>query len=181
VETALVIVLEDAEPFDAVRREFAVETCELGIPFHVTLLYPFAPHDELTDAVLEAARSFFATREPFDLELTRLAQWPLVVYAVPEPDALLREWMQALFALFPQWPPYGGEHADVVPHATLGEDVDAPRVFPEIERRVGALLPTRYRIETASLLEEFAPDRWRERERFPLGPPDDESLRLSQA
>jgi len=169
VETALVIVLEDAEPFDEVRREFAVETFELGIPFHVTLLYPFAPHDQLTDAVREAARSFFAAREPFDLELTRLAQWPVVVYAVPEPGRLLREWMQALFALFPQWPPYGGEHAEVVPHATLGEDVDASQVFPEIERRLGGLLPVRYRIETASLLEEFAPDRWREGERFPLG------------
>lgn len=163
------IALEDAEPFDEVRREFAVETFRLGIPFHVTLLSPFARHDELTDAVLQAARSFFATREPFDLELTRLAQWPLVVYAVPEPDALLREWMHALFALFPQWPPYGGEHAEVVPHATLGADVDAPRVFPEIERRLGGLLPARYRIDAVSLLEESKPNRWRERERFPLG------------
>jgi hypothetical protein len=38
MNTALAIVLDDAEPFDAVRREFAVEAVALGIPFHITLL-----------------------------------------------------------------------------------------------------------------------------------------------
>jgi 2'-5' RNA ligase len=168
VESALVIVLEDAAPFDDVRREFAVETFALGVPFHVTLLYPFAPSAELTSEVIGEARSFFAARAPFELELTRLASWPRVVYAVPEPEVVLRECMRGLFTLFPHWPPYGGEHADVVPHATLGEDIDAATVFPVIEQRVGGLLPVQYPIDTVSLLEEVAPDRWRERERFPL-------------
>jgi 2'-5' RNA ligase len=169
VQTALVIVLDDAQPFDDVRRDFAVETFAQGIPFHVTLLYPFAPRDQLTGELLRELRSFFAARKPFSFELARLAAWPRVVYAVPEPDDELRACMSALFERFPQWPPYGGEFTDVVPHATLGEDVDAAAVFPEIDRRVAGHLPRRCQARDVTLLEEFAPKRWRERARFPFG------------
>jgi 2'-5' RNA ligase len=171
VETALVIVLEDAQPFDEVRREFAVETLGRGIPFHVTLLYPFAPREQLTNALLADVRAFFAERPPFEFALTHVAAWPRVVYAVPRPERALRECMQALFVRFPAWPPYDGAHTDMVPHATLGEDVDAARVVGEIERRVAAHLPRRYKPDAATLLEEFAPDKWRARERFPFGAP----------
>jgi 2'-5' RNA ligase len=169
VETALVIVLEDAEAFDEVRREFAVDTFACGIPLHVTLLYPFAPREELTPALLDDVRSFFAAQKPFEFELTRVASWPDVVYAVPEPDDTLRECMRALFERFPQWPPYGGVHEEVVPHATLGEEIDAASAFAEIERRVAPHLPRRCQAQDVALLEEFTPNRWRERERFPLG------------
>src|SRR3954453_11811690 len=168
MESALVIVLDDAEPFDAVRREFAVQTFEQGIPFHVTLLYPFAPREELSEELLAALRSFFAAWPPFEFDLARIAAWPDVVYAVPEPDADLRGCMEALFRLFPQWPPYGGAHDDVIPHATLGEEVDEAAVFPEIERRVAPHLPRRCQARDVALLEEYEPNRWRERERFPL-------------
>jgi len=169
LESALALVLDDPEPFDAVRRDFAAATVARGIPFHLTLLYPFASHHDLTDSVLADTRSFFATRPPLEFTLTHISVWPRVVYAVPEPEAALRECMRALFARFPAWPPYGGLHPDVVPHATLGEDVDAARVLPEVERRLAACLPRPCKAEEATLLEEFALDRWRERERFPFG------------
>ncbi|MFL5917185.1 MAG: 2'-5' RNA ligase family protein [Gaiellaceae bacterium] len=162
-------MIDGAEPFDEVRRDFAVEAVALGIPFHVTLLYPFAPREALTDDLLADTRAFFAGHEPFDFELTRIAAWPRVVYAVPEPDAALRACMQELFARFPQWPPYGGVHTEVVPHATLAEEVDAAAVRDEIERRLAPHLPHRCQTRDVALLEEFAPDRWRERRRFPLG------------
>jgi hypothetical protein len=56
----------------------------------------------------------------------------------------------------------------VVPHATLGEEVDAAAVRDEIERRVAPLLPRRCQARDVALLEEFEPGSWRERERFPL-------------
>jgi 2'-5' RNA ligase len=168
VETALAIVLDDAEPFDAVRRDFAVETFELGIPFHVTLLYPFAPREELSDQLVRDVGAFFAEWPPLEFALVRIAAWPDVVYAAPEPDAELRKLMGALFARFPQWPPYGGIHEEVIPHATLGEEVDAERVRPGVARRLAPHLPHRCQAQDVSLLEEYEPRRWRERERFPL-------------
>src|SRR6476469_9936002 len=105
METALGIVIDDAGPFDAMRRDYAAETFALGIPFHVTLLYPFAPREELSEDLLADARSFFAGRPPFDFQLTRVA----------------------------------------------------------------GHLPRRCQARDAALLEEYGPDRWRERDRFPLG------------
>src|SRR5690242_10565386 len=99
-----------------------------GIPFHVTLLYPFG--DQLAEA-----RAFFAQRPPFEFSLTRVATWPDVVYLVPEPDSALRALMRDLFEEFPDWPPYGGAHEEVHPHATLGEGVDAASVRDAVERR----------------------------------------------
>jgi 2'-5' RNA ligase len=169
METALVLVLDDAEPFDEVRRELNAETVSSGVPFHITLLYPFAPVEELTDDLLAETRHFFAERAPFSFELTRIATWPRVVYVVPEPDTELRACMVALHALFPQWPPYGGVYEDVTPHATLAEAVDAEGIQLEIDRRVSGHLPRRYRADAATLLEEYEPERWRERERIPFG------------
>jgi 2'-5' RNA ligase len=159
---ALVIAIDDAEPFDVIRREHARESVAAGIPFHVTLLHPFG---ELADE----ARAFFAQREPFGFELTRIAAWPDVVYAVPEPDDELLACMRALFERFPEWPPYGGSHDEVVPHATLGENVDGPALRSEIERRLAPHLPHRCQARDVSFLEEFVRGRWRERERLPLG------------
>ena len=160
--TALVLTIEDAEPFDEVRREFAAEQVGLGIPFHVTLLFPFG---ELADE----ARAFFAERAPFQFALTRVAAWPDVVYLVPEPDDELRACMRALFDRFPEWPPYGGIHEEVIPHATLAEGVDGPAVRGEIERRLAPHLPHRCQARDVSLLEELDARTWRERERFALG------------
>jgi 2'-5' RNA ligase len=165
MQAALVLAIDRAEPFDAVRKDFAAWDVTRGIPFHVTLLWPFATPGEL----VPEARAFFAARAPFEFSLTRIASWPGVVYAVPEPDAELVDCMRALHARFPEWPPYGGVHDDVVPHATLGHDVDAMAAGAEIERRLAPHLPHRCQARDVSLLQEFERDRWRERERFPLG------------
>jgi 2'-5' RNA ligase len=162
VETALVLTIDDAEPFDAVRRDLMPEVVAAGIPFHVTLLSPFGDLDV-------EAREFFAGQPPFAFELTRVATWPDVVYLVPEPDDQLLALMRALFERFPDWPPYGGAHENVVPHATLGENVDAAAVWDKVARRAAPHLPHRCQARDVSLLEEFAPGRWRERERLPLG------------
>jgi 2'-5' RNA ligase len=165
LETALVIAIEDAEPFDEVRRELIPSVVAAGIPFHVTLLSPFGSDAEL----LDDARAFFAQQAPFEFELTRVATWPHVVYLVPEPDDELRALMKALFARFPQWPPYEGIHDEVIPHATLGEEVDAAAVLQKIDRRLAPHLPHRCQARDVALLEESAPGGWRERERLPLG------------
>jgi 2'-5' RNA ligase len=169
LQSALVIVIADAAPFDAVRRDFAPWSVERGIPFHITLLHPFAPRDELSKPLLADVRDFFATEARLEFSLARIACWPSVVYAVPEPDEPLVRCMHALRARFPQWPPYEGAHDTVIPHATLGIDVDADAVCVEIARRLAPHLPHRCSVQAATLLEEFTRDRWRENETFPLG------------
>lgn len=168
LQSALTLVFDGAEPFDAVRREFAPWSVARGIPFHIALLHPFAPREELSEPLLADVCDFFASQPPLEFALTHVAHWPSVVYAVPQPDEPLVRCMRALHARYPQWPPYEGIHDTVVPHATLGTDVDAEAVRAEIARRLAPHLPRRCSFREVTLLEEFEPDRWRERTTFAL-------------
>jgi 2'-5' RNA ligase len=141
------------------------------IPLSITLLYPWIPVEELTDADVDEARTFFAARPPFAFELTRVAEFPgAVVYAVPEPDAELRSLMRALWERYPETPPYGRPGGDPPPHATLARlDVPPPRTLEGVDRRVAGLLPAAFVAAECVLVEESEPDVWRVRERLPLG------------
>jgi 2'-5' RNA ligase len=167
------LVLDDAiAALGPVRAEFDPVGTAAGIPLHVTLLFPFAPPDTVDDAVLAGLARFFAARAPFAFTLARVAEFPGVLYAVPEPGEALETCMRDLWAEFPDWPPYGGEFTEPVPHATLGKvppDGDQAALRRRLDRRVEGLLPIPVSVAEASLLEEVEPDRWRETRRFPLG------------
>ncbi len=173
LETFLTLILADAAPELArAHDELYPERVSEGIPLSLTLLYPFAPPATLDDYVPHV-RSFFAGTRPFAFELTRLAQWEGggAVYGVPEPEEELRTMMRALWARFPEFPPYGNPGSDPPPHASLtlagGSDPDA--TLARAEERLAELLPARFEIAEVTLMEEYEPDRCRVRETFALG------------
>jgi len=100
-----------------------------------------------------------------------VAEFPgLVAYAVPEPDVALRATMRALWARFPERPPYGRPGFDPPPHATLGRYEGAtPITFEQAKERVEPLLPVRCVVMEATLQEEYELDRMRVRETFRFG------------
>jgi len=173
LETYLGLLLADQNlELAAAHDELYPERIVEGIPLSITLLYPFAPVSEV-DEHRDALREFFASYEPFDLELARLAQWEDggAVYAVPEPEQPLRGLMRALWRRYPQFPPYGQEGIDPPPHASLiltGGD-DPAGALAGVERRVDDLLPARFHIAEVALMEEAEPDRFRVRQMFRLG------------
>jgi 2'-5' RNA ligase len=173
LRTAVSIVLDDARGrLEPVRAELDPRAVAAGIPLHVTLLFPFVPRADLDENVFGSLHELFAAWAPFTLTLVEIDQFPGVVYAVPEPGPELKEWITRLCARFPEFPPYEGEFEEVVPHATLGTS-DDPRQQEELVTRARELtrgmLPLSCRIRDVALLEEHAPDRWRELRRFPLG------------
>jgi 2'-5' RNA ligase len=169
LETAVAIVLDDARPqLEPVRAEFHADSVAMGIPLHVTLLYPFAPPERVDE---EGLAAFFAERDAFTLTLVGLAEWPRVVYAVPEPRNELLAIMRALWERFPDYPPYEGEIPEPLPHATLAElepGESLVEVVAGIRARTQSLFLLACDVRDIALLEEHEPSRWRERRRFPL-------------
>jgi hypothetical protein len=171
LDTVITLVLEHVDPeLSLAHRELYPERIAENIPFSLTLLYPWLPAASVTEDDLERIRSFFAARATLDFELTHVAEFPgLVAYAVPEPDDDLRETMRALWALYPQCPPYGRPGSDPPPHATLGRyEGPTPITLQQARERVEPLLPVRCVVEEATLLEEYEPDRLRVRTTFPF-------------
>jgi 2'-5' RNA ligase len=173
LRTAVAIVLDDARRrLEPVRAELDAEAVAAGIPLHVTLLFPFVPRADLNDDVFRALAEFFEARAPLTLTLGEIGEFPGVVYAVPEPGGELMEWIAGLWERFPDCPPYGGEFAEVVPHATLGTWEDPRRQDEQVARArelTRGMFPLSCEIHDVALLEEHAPDRWCELRRFPLG------------
>lgn len=172
LETFVTLVLEhtDARLAEA-HRELYPERIPERIPLSLTLLYPWIPAAEVTDADRADLRSFFASRRPFSFDLVRVAEFPnMVAYAVPEPDGELRSLMRALWALYPEYPPYGKPGSDPPPHATLGRLIGDHAITLEQARdRLEPILPVRCDISEVTLMEEEAVDRYRVRETLRLG------------
>jgi 2'-5' RNA ligase superfamily len=168
-----VVLAEQAPKLAAAHDEALSRTSRRGIPLSVTLLYPFLPPPSLADFELIALREFFASRPGFSFAISRVAQWEGggAVYGVPEPDDALRATMRALWAAYPQYPPYGEPGGDPPPHASLTLDggPDPATLRERVEQRLAALLPARFEIREATLMEEFEPDRYRPRETLAFG------------
>lgn len=171
LETFVTLILEDSDPaLSKAHRELYPERVPEQIPLSLTLLYPWIPAERVTPADIESLRSFFASSRPLRFDLTRVAESPgVVAYAVPEPEDELRAMMRALWALYPEYPPYGRPGNDPVPHATLGRlEGDHAITLDQATERVGPLLPVRCEVGEVTLIEEYELDRCRIRESFPL-------------
>lgn len=165
LETGVTLFLDGQAPdLAAAHDELYPERVSERIPLSITLLYPFAPRDDLDAEHLEMLHDLFASRHPLAFDIARVAQWEEggAVYGVPEPDQQLRSTMRALWELFPEFPPYGGED-DPPPHASLtltGGD-DPAATLARVEGRLEGLLPAHFEVHEAVLMEEHGPDVWR--------------------
>jgi 2'-5' RNA ligase superfamily len=96
------------------------EAEELVRHAHVTLLSPFAAKEELTDGLLGELELFFADCLPWSFRLGEVARFPGgTTYLSPEPVAPFRSLTHELHRHFPEYPPYGGQFDDVVPHLSV--------------------------------------------------------------
>jgi hypothetical protein len=90
---------------------------------HITLLSPFAGKEELTDGLMAELEGFFADCLPFSFRLAGVSRFPGgTMYLSPEPMLPFRSLTHELFRRFPEYPPYGGEFDDVVPHLSIPDD-----------------------------------------------------------
>ena len=172
LETFVTLVLEHVDPELAqAHRELYPERIPENIPFSLTLHYPWVPAAEVTEEDLARLREYFAARPPLEFDLTHVTEFPdAVAYAVPEPDEALRATMRGLWAMYPQYPPYGREGFDPAPHATLTRYANPINAtFEEAQARVEPLLPVHCRVGEATLFVEFELDRCRVRETFRFG------------
>jgi 2'-5' RNA ligase len=168
--TAITLMLDDAAPAVAAARAKLDPVSARRIGLHITLLHPFVPRDEVTPALVARLKAFFAAKRMSEFTLARVEEFPgVVAYAAPEPDAELIELTRAVWAEFPELPPYDGTVGEPVPHATICSYTRVDLRLDQVRAGVGPTLPARCAPAAASLLEEHEPDRWRQLEPLPFG------------
>lgn len=169
LRTALVVEVPEVEPAVGDIRRDLDPMAGRGVPPHVTVLFPFVPLDQLDATIVARLESIFRQAAPFEHCFVG-TQWfgDEVLWLASDADVQLRGLTDLVVAEFPAYPPYGGEHADVVPHLTIAEHAQ-PDAMRSAETQVGARLPICVVTTAVSLLAEKPSGDWRVERRFVLG------------
>ncbi len=153
-----------AEPLAAPLRPRWQPPPEPGIPPHVTLLYPFVPADRIDLTHLTRLGDLFGRQPPFDVRYERLARFPGVLYLAPEPAEPFVSLTERIVGLYPDYPPYAGQHAEIVPHLSLVQSPDET-VLAAAEEEAGAA-PVAARADEAWLMAPGREGLWSRLARF---------------
>ncbi|MEV7585325.1 2'-5' RNA ligase family protein [Streptomyces erythrochromogenes] len=164
--TAVVILVPDADPLLEAARGIDPALVRLGVPAHVSLLYPFVPEPALTRQDEDDVRSLAASFPAPDLLLEDMVTAPGFV-AVPVPE--LQPVVDAFHARWPGLRPYGGRFgARPAAHVTVAMGADDPATADRVRTAVGCLLPLRARAAAVQLVV-LTEGGWRPRFTAPLG------------
>ena len=141
------------------------------MPAHITLLYPFKPPNEFGATVLADLRQCFAGFAAFHFSLATIRRFPGVLYLAPEPEAPFRRLTLAIWDRYPGTPPYGGKHADVVPHLSVAQLADEQRlgqVDRDFRCKARGEMPIAATATEVALMDT-RPGRWQVRATLRLG------------
>jgi 2'-5' RNA ligase len=168
--SAIVAPVRLPPALEAIRLDH-VDNARLGVPAHVTLLFPFVPPPGIDADVLARAAAAVRRTPGFDVEFREVEAWAPdptpegVLWLPPTPAEPFRAMTDDLVAAFQDYLPYEGIHDDVIPHLTLA-NVRLHAVEVEGAR---SHLPFGQRLEAAALLVESPLGRWRVARRLLLG------------
>ena len=165
-QTALIVAVPAVEHVvGRLRASYDVAAAH-GVPAHVTVLFPFLPHDAVDDEVRAGLTAIAASVPSCEVTFGRSRRWPGVLWLEPEPDWPFRDLTGRVADRWPEHPPYEGAFDDPVPHLTVAEGDD--EVLDLAEREVGTGLPVVTRVDRLDLIG-FDGGRWKGIAHFPLG------------
>jgi 2'-5' RNA ligase len=164
--SAIVVRVKVSDALEQARRQWDW-AAGVGVPAHVTIVFPFLPAARLTPDVRRSLAAIAAAHEPFDVRFARVGRFPGVVYLAPEPSVPFSRLTEAVVARFPEYPPYEGAFDVVIPHLTLVESAEAP--LDGIAEAAEQHLPFARRVSSLEVLVEAPDAHWHSRWRLTLG------------
>ena len=170
LRSGLIVTVPQAEPAVSAWRSQLDPRAALGVPAHLTVLFPFVPPAGIDEATRTTLRELLSSVTTFDFSLVA-TRWfaDTVVWLAPDPDAPFRVLTQAVADAFPAYPPYGGQFPDPVPHLTIA-DRGPPEAMHAAEQQLQRALPIRSIARSVTLLTELPTGRWDQTATFFLRP-----------
>lgn len=169
-ESALVIHIPEAEALVGSYRMEYDHAARVGVPAHITLIWPFIPPALITVDDHDRLASLFSTYPTFAFALTDVQRFPDVLFLTPMPNDKIVRLIQDLVATFPNYPPYGGQFKEIIPHLTIAQSDDAElleKITKEISPAAKQFLPISKKVVEISLLEQND-SFWTKTKTFPL-------------
>ena len=115
-ESTLVILVPSAEATVGKLRRKLDRSAAWSIPLHITILYPFAAPDAMSEDFLLRLGAVLRGSAPFEFALTEIGWFDQrVMYLAPTPREPFAELTNRIVADFPEHRPYGGAYATSSP------------------------------------------------------------------
>jgi hypothetical protein len=119
--SALIVEIPEAEPAVARHRERLDANALLGVPAHITVLFPFMPPETIGTLAFAELEDLFAAVSRFRFQLNRTSWFgDDVLWLAPRDPGPFRALTNRVYQAFPTYPPFEGQFDDVVPHLTVG-------------------------------------------------------------
>jgi 2'-5' RNA ligase len=166
-KSAIVVRIRVPAAIERLRRAND-RAARLGVPAHVTILYPFVAVEGLTPAVRDDLARIAGEFRAFQVTFPSAARWPGVVYLEPQPSSPFTALIDRVAACFPEHPPYAGAISEVIPHVTVVESDVASQ--DDTLAAANTALPFVAAAEALEVLAEGDDGRWRRRWRLPFRP-----------
>lgn len=165
-ESAIVVPVPEVEPLVSSLRMQYDKSASLGVPAHITLLYPFRAASG-AEKEIEKLIEFFSAIPAFQFSLTEVRRFPQTAYLHPDVPERFTEIIRNLSQKWPDCRPYRGAFQDIIPHLTVADQVDA-QVLRLVEDRLRSHIPITCMAKEAWLLCSNEHGLWSRRERFSL-------------
>lgn len=168
IETAFAVNVPEAESTVSRLREQHDPSAALGVPAHITILYPFMAPAEISRDVLDRIRYALRHCRPFAFSVDQVARLPKVLYLAPDPPEPFAELTTALVAGIPGYLPYRGIHARIIPHLTVAQGEEEVLDELEIQLRGSLSRDGLHAMCRQLTLIENSSGRWRDMHTFDL-------------
>ena len=168
-ESALVLPVPGAEEVVGRHRARLDPAAGLGVPAHITILYPFVDPMAISPRLLDELTALFEVFSPIEFALAEVGWFgDTVVWLRPEPIEPMLRLIGAVQRRYPDLQPYGGAYEEVIPHLTVGQLDDAGEL-----RRAAAAVAARLPIPVVAshvdlMTGNRAPGSWQTVASFPL-------------
>ncbi len=165
----MLLHVPEAEPLVGAWRTEGDPAAAMGIPAHVTLLYPFLPTERIDEGVLAELSWFFSHVDAFDVGFHAVREFAGsgVVYLDPVGHEL-DDLAASLARRWPETPPYRGEVDRPHAHLTVVHTDDSD-LRARACKGVQSGLPVRARAATAELWSCDDAGSWSRGEQFACG------------
>ena len=141
---------------------------QIGVPAHVTVLFPFIPASEIRDDVLVRLAALFRPVPAFTHNFVRTAWFgDQTLWRDSDAAPVFQYLTHLVWSAFPAYPPYDGQFDEIVPHLTIADHGPVDEM-QAAERTVQRYLPIRAITRTVTLMVEQPSGRWDTAKSFPL-------------
>jgi 2'-5' RNA ligase len=170
--SGLLVPIPEAEAVIGALRLRHDPVAALGIPAHVTVLFPFVPAAAVDDDLDDALRTVFGRCTAFGYGFGRVGRFgDTTVFLEPEPADAFATLTRQVEAQWPHYPPYEGAFDVVIPHLTVGDQLASGAADP-LEAAANEALASHGRISgrcsEVVLMTEGPDGQWTTAGRYPL-------------